>query len=260
MHATLSDTSSDLLERWRRQLAIQGSKNNQRRLRLAALGYLVSGPIRHALVQVEHLILVVLRAGQSEPPLRLTGYTAKRVEWGVDWGGPKCNRFAKDLMLEPRPGARGWRLDLARGELVLLGLRLAHERERHCRIRQLPVKRRVELPRLWAGFRSSVAGDLNADGPEFDAACRQSGKTPRQLFADARRHEQGLTLFPLEWVSNHWEQAVTVFADLDRLPKRQVIWVNDPEQDLAGYRGAVHFDLNECRFTHGRQDRQLTTI
>ena len=258
MRAPMSDSSTDLLERWRHQIADRRSRNNQRRLRLAALGYLVSGPMRHALVQIEHLILVVLRAGQPEPALRLTGYTAKRVKWGIHWGGPQCNRFAKDLALEPRLGARGWRLDLARGELVQLGLRLEHELERHARIRQLPVKRRVELPRLWAGFRSSDARDLKGDGPEFDAACRQTGKTPRHFFADARKKHQGLTLFPLDWVSYRWEQAVTVFADLDGLPKRQVIRVNDPELDLAGYRGAAHFDLHASRFMHGRQERQLT--
>jgi hypothetical protein len=257
MHARMLDTSSDLLECWRHQFANQRSRNIQRRLRLAALGYLVKGPIRHALVQVEHLILVVLRTEQLDPGMRLTGYSAQRVEWGVDWGGPKHNPFAKDLTLEPRQGARGWRLDLACGELVRLGLRLERELERHARIRQLPVRRRVELPRLWAGFRLSEAREFKGDGPEFDAACRQTGKIPRQLFTDARKSHQGLLLFPLDWVSNRWEQAVSVFADLDRLPRRQVIRVGDPVNDLAGYRGAAHFDLLQSRFKQGHEDRQL---
>ena len=55
--------------------------------------------------------------------LRLAGYSGSRVPWGVRFGGPEKCRFFKDLRLQPVPGGRGYRLDLADEDLLTLGLR-----------------------------------------------------------------------------------------------------------------------------------------
>ena len=248
MRSTNSSPSiAELLDRWQRQFVSRKQPCRMRAGRLAALGYLTNGPVRQGLVPIEQLLLVVLHAELPQPATKLAGFSAERIEWGVEWGGPARNRFAKDLALEPKIGARGPRLDLRRVLLVQLALQLERELSRHARFPRLPIARRFRLPPLWAGFRPMDAKKLAGDGPEFAAACRQSSKRPGQLLSGARRAHHGLTLLPLDWVSHAWQQAVDVFADVGKFPKRQVVRPAGPE-GLIGYRGASHFNLHDLRF------------
>jgi len=64
----------------------------------------------------------------------------------------------------------------------------------------------------------------------------------------ARRDYQGLTLFPLAWVSHHWQQAVAVFADLERFPRRQVFRLGQLPDDLVGYQDATEYDFYGNKF------------
>lgn len=258
MRSTLSPSdAASLIGRWRQQVSESSRLENPRMQGLAALGYLTNGPVQHGLIAIEHLVLVVLHAAPERGEFPLVGFSAEPVQWGVAWGGPIRNPFLKDLALEPAVGARGRRLDLSRRRLVELGLQLERDLRRGGRSRRLPLRRRVSLPRLWAGVRLADAHRLQGDGPEFANACRQSDNTPRELFRQAARHHQGLTLLPLDWISHRWQQFVAVFAELGRFPQRQVFRVRDPQHDLAGYRGASHFDFYDSRFQRPAHAPQL---
>jgi hypothetical protein len=227
--------------------------NRQNAADLAVLGYLINGPVRGGFVPVEHLVLVVLQAPHSQSGLPLAGFSAERVEWGVAWGGADRNPFAKDLALEPQLAARGRRLDLTRSRLLELGLRLEHALHRAGRHPRLRLRRRFSLPPLWAAFRAADAAGLQGDGPEFSEAARMAKKkSASQLLAEAGRDHQGLRLFPLDWVSHRWRQAVDIFADLSRFPQRQAIRLRDGALDLVGYRGACQFNFHDSRFQQGR--------
>jgi hypothetical protein len=49
-------------------------------------------------------------------------------------------------------------------------------------------------------------------------------------------------------VSHCWQQAVAVFADLGRFPKRQVFAMHSPADDLVGHQGAAAFNFWNSRF------------
>ena len=102
------------LDQWRHRLG--GRRRRARPRPLAALGYLINGPLVDGLINVEKLTMVLLhdepiRFGQCA--LRLAGHSGSRVPWGVRFGGRANCRFLKDLMLQPVPGGEGYRLDLA---------------------------------------------------------------------------------------------------------------------------------------------------
>lgn len=238
-----------LIARWQQQIGQRGNSQHRQMQRLAALGYLANGPVCQGFIALQHLVLVVLHAEPRQGEFALAGFSAAPVEWGVAWGGPMRNPFLKDLALEPAAGARGRQLDLSRRRLVELGLQLERDLRRAGRSRRLPLRRRLSLPRLWAGVWAADAHELQGDGPEFANACRRSGNTPRELFRQAARNHQGLKLLPLEWISHRWQQFVAVFAELGRFPQRQVFRLRDPQHDLAGYRGASHFDFYDSRFS-----------
>jgi hypothetical protein len=52
----------------------------------------------------------------------------------------------------------------------------------------------------------------------------------------------------LAWVSHHWQQAVAVFVDLTRFPKRQVFGLRQLPDDLGGYQDATEYTFHESRF------------
>jgi hypothetical protein len=218
---------------------------------LAALGYLANGSVTDGLIDVEKLTLVILHDELIRPGhcvLRLAGYSGCRVPWGVRFGGPEQNLFFKDLGLQRLPEARGCHLDLTSTELLALDLGLERELHRCARYRQRQVRQHVQLPDLWAAFRPADAATITGDGPELAACAARTGRSPQNLLEHLRRDHLSLVLYPLAWVSHRWQQAVAVFADLERFPTRQVFRLRQPADDLVGFRGAVAFDFYGSRF------------
>ncbi len=239
MTATLEPLTP--LDRWRQRLG-----GRQRRIQprsLAALGYLATAVV-DSLVAIENLTFVLLYDELIRPghfALRLAGYSGSRIPWGVRFGGRNDCRFVKDLMLQPVPGGEGYRLDLADDDLLALGLRLDRELTYQFRV-NLQVRERPFLPKLWAAFQPDYADSITGDGPELAAYAARVGKTPADLLEHLHREHQGLTVYPLAWVSHHWQRAAAIFADLRQFPPRQVFRL--PRRDsLAGFHHAAEFDF-----------------
>ena len=106
----------------------------------------------------------------------------------------------------------------------------------------------MQLPKLWAGFRGVDVENITGDGPELDAYCHRTGKSPSQSLQDIRREYFSLALYPLAWVSHHWEHAAAIFADLHRFPRRQVFPLHCPPSDLVGFQDAAEFNFYDSRF------------
>lgn len=247
MIATKQPTPLDL---WRRRLG-----GNQRPVsslrRLAAMGYMVDGAAADRLVEVGKLTLIILYPDQVRPghlALRLAGFSGAPVPWGVRWGGAGQCRFCKDLLLQPVPGGPGLRLDVTQTRVLRIGLTLERELDRYRRYPRLPLRQRVQLPKLWAAFPQAEAAALTGDGPELASYARQQRRSARELFAAVRRTRGDLVLHPLPWVSHHWQQAVAVFADLERFPRRQVFAVRRAPGDLVGFHGATEFDFQSVAY------------
>ncbi len=251
-----------LLAVWRRQMG-RPSRRAALPRPLAALGYLTSGAVVDGLVEIENLVLVVLYDELHDDgrlSLTLAGYSGARVPWGVQWGGVEHNLFFKDLLLRPRPQAYGRCLDTRHPQLLELALRMDRLLDRFGRYTHLGKERQLVLPRLWAGFRTSCLPQLTGEGPELAAAAAHTGQSPEELLRQSRRQYEGLALFPMEWVSHHWEQATAVFADLQGFPTCQVFSLTAPELDLVGFRGAAQFDLLHSRFRRAAHAAQSVTV
>jgi hypothetical protein len=230
------------LDQWRERLG--GRRRRAQPRPIAALGYLTDCSPVDGLIEVEKLTLVLLhdepiRFGQCA--LRLAGHCGSRVPWGVRFGGHAHCRFAKDLMLQPVAGAQGYRIDLANEEMLLLGLQLERDLDRHLRFHK-PLRDRPSLPKLWAGFPPEITAGITGDGPEMAAYAARIGTESKCLMERLRRDCQDMTLFPLAWVSHHWQQAVAIFADLTHFPKRQVFRLHERD-DLAGFHDVAEFDF-----------------
>ena len=250
----IATTDPTPLDQWRERFA--HPRRDSRPRPLAALGYLVNGPVLDGLVEIDKLTVILLydeQAGPGPCALRLVGYSASPIPWGIRFGGAEQCRFFKDLSLQPVPSARGYRLDQASRELLQLGLKLDRELDLHLRYRRR-VREGIRLPKLWAGFRARDAAGIIGDGPELAAYAEWSGRSPNELMTRLRRNHFGLTLFPLPWISHEWEKAVTVFADLARFPLRQVFQLRNVPDDLIGYQDAAEFDFHSSHF-RGRRAR-----
>jgi hypothetical protein len=96
---------------------------------------------------------------------------------------------------------------------------------------------------------------ITGDGPELEAYSRRTGKRAWQLMESLRREYYGLSLLPFPWVSHHWRQAVAVFADMERFPKRQVFSLRRLTDDLVGFQDAAEYDFVNTRFRTGAKQR-----
>jgi hypothetical protein len=241
---TIATVQPTPLDPWRRRFG--GKRRRADSRPLAALGCLVSGPVIDGLAEVEKLTMVLLYDAVIRPghyALRLAGYSASRIPWGVRFGGSENCQFFKDLLLQPVPQGRGYRLDLADTELLALGLGLDRELDRHARYRQQPAQEQIRLPKLWAAFRTEDAHTITGDGPELAAYAAKTGKSPQCLLQRLRRDRLDMTVYPLAWVSHRWQQAAAIFADLEQFPRRQVFHLRQPADDLVGFQGAAEFDF-----------------
>lgn len=230
------------LEMWRKCLG--GRRRRARPRPLAAMGYLVDGPVGDELVEIKRLTLVLLydepiRRGQCG--LRLAGFSGGPVPWGAHFGGPTQCRFHKDLMLQPVAAGQGYRMDLADTELLALGLRLCRDLDRHTRYCPQPRREQVLLPKLWAAFHPEDMAEITGDGQELAAYAARIGRPPQHLLRRLCHKHAGFLLFPLAWVSHHWQQIVTIYADLARFPPRQVFRLT--RSSLAGFQDAAEFDF-----------------
>ena len=238
------------LDQWRQQFG--GRRHRPALARpVASLGYLRSGPAIEGLIEIDKLVFVVLFDDPDErgrSALRLAGFSGRRIPWGVRWGGPEQSKFFKNLLLQPMPGARGLRLDTTSADLLRLGLQLDRDVQRHIRYGRRFKRPQVRLPRLWAGFRAADAATITGDGPELEAYGRHTGRSPDDLLKTVRRSHFGLTLFPFPWASHHWQQAVAVFADLNRYPQRQVFPLHRLPDDLVGCQQVAEYDFFNSRF------------
>ncbi len=253
MIATLKPTP---LDEWRRRFGGEGHRLGLTS-RIAAMGYLVDGPVTEGLVEIGNVILTVLYAVQVRPgqdALRLAGFSGAPVRWGVRWGGPDQCRFCKDLLLQPVPGGTALRINATRTDLLRLGLALERAIDRHARNPRLPIQPRMQLPKLWAAFHEADAAALTGGGPELERYARQERQSADELLTRLRRTHNGMALFPLAWVSHHWQQAATVFADLERFPRRQVFSIRQVPDDLAGFQAATEFDF-QSRFRAAARHR-----
>ena len=255
--ATLEPLSP--LDRWRQRLG--GRRRRVQPRPLAAMGYLAKGMVTNGLIKVENLTIVLLYDEPITPghcALRLAGYSGRRVPWGVRFGGHDQCQFLKDLSLQPVPAGRGYRVDVANTELLALGLGLEREMDRCARYQQQHVREQVCLPKLWAGFRPADAAGITGDGPELAAYAAFTGRSPQHLLEHLRRDQFDLVLYPFAWVSHHWRQAVTIFADLERYPKRQVFQLRQMPDDLFGYQGAAEFNFHSGFRPSRRQQRRCS--
>ena len=255
----LSNVEPSLSDLWRRQI---GRRHRNRDPRpLAALGYLTNGPVVEDLIEVEKLVLVVVHdetAERGNMSTRVAGYLGCPIPWGIRWGGAENSRFLKNLLLQPMPGARGQRLDTASESLLRLALQLDRDIERQLYYRRRFNREQLRLPKLWAGFRPAVAAGIEPGGPELDGYCGRTGRSTTEALDSIGRHYFGFVLFPLAWVSSAWQQAAAVFADLRRLPLRQVFPVNNPPEHLIGFQGAAEYDFCNSRFRSSRVSRPQT--
>ena len=246
----IAPTKPPLLDQWRRTVGSRRRRRAQPKP-LAAMGYLTNGPVIEGLIEIEKLVLVVLYDEPDQhgrPALRLAGFSGACIPWGVRWGGPEQCRFFKNLQLQPRPAAKGQRLDSSSVDLLRLGLQLERELQRHIRYGRRLKRQQVQLPKLWAGFRATDVPEITGEGPELDAYCRRTGKSTQSLLKQFRRGYCGLTLYPLPWMSHHWQQAVAVLADLEHFPRRQVFPLRSLPDDLVGCQGAAECDFYGSRF------------
>ena len=254
--ATLQPTP---LDQWRHCLG--GRRRRAQPRPIGAMGYLIKGPADDDLIEVERLTFILLydqQIGSGPCALRLAGYSSNRVPWGVRFGGRANCRFLKDLALQPVLGGQGYRLDLANDKLLILALGLNRKLDRHTRLCQDDWVRPY-LPKLWAGFYPEEAAGITGDGPELAAYAARIGRTPASLLEYLRRNHQGLILFPLAWVSHHWQQAASIFADLRHFPERQVFRIRH-HNDLTGFHDATEYDFRSragrCGLRCPRYQRQ----
>ena len=93
----------------------------------------------------------------------------------------------------------------------------------------------------------------------MEAYCHRTGKPAWRLMETIRRDYLGLSVYPLAWVSHHWQQATAIFADLTHFPKRQVFRRRERD-DLTGFHDAAEFDFRSHAGLNGlrrpRRQRQ----
>jgi hypothetical protein len=255
----LASTQSDLLKRWRRQVAARHHRTSSYRPRSAgALAFLTDGGRHGELVELGKLLALVVYdepVGRDRPAVRVAGYRASRIDHGVQWGGPDHARIFKNLALAPRPGARGERFDLHDVELLEAALGLDRRVAQAARYPATVRNRSLRLPRLWAGFTLGLAGTLRGEGPELEALASRFGLPIENMFRKFHRPHEGLVLCPLAWVSDQLASATAVYAELAGLPRKQAFDLSEFPDGLVGFEDAMGFDFYESAFRRKRCEK-----
>jgi hypothetical protein len=245
-------SSNNLRRQWRRQLV---SHCNARwvdaRKDFVAITFLDQANTCSKYIDINNLLTLLLfedvsrRMGRA--PLRFVGYRVQRVADGVQWGGYNSCAIFKDLTLSPERGGRGKRMDIGKADLLSIALKLDRRLDRAARHPKAPWPR-LRLPRLWVGYRSRLINELRGEGPEFEEHCRKHSITPVEMFQDAARLIDGLTAYPLDWVSSQLASATAVFAEVSVGLRRQVCRIGNASDGLIGFQGASAFDFYNTPF------------
>ena len=230
--------------------------------RLAAMSVLTKGRLHDGLIPLRRMLFVVMfdeNSNWSPPRTRLAGYGARRVPWGVRCGGGQDCQFDKNANLRPKPRATGWRMD-SRNRTVL---RTARQLRKSIASRRNSsddtITTQIQLPKFWAAFGPCDVDHINGDGPELLGEVHTTGQSAEELMRERRRNHNGLTLYPLPWVSHLWGRFRAVFVNLAEFPTHQVFGLSDPSADLCGFRAACEFDFFHSRFRGlGRHDNRLS--
>ena len=219
--------------------------------RLAAMSVLTKAKLHEGLIPLRRVLFILLYdedSGWSPQRTRLAGYGARRVAWGVRCGGARDCRFDKNANLRPKPRAVGWRMD-SRNRTVLRTARqlrkaIASRRDES----DGAISTHIQLPEFWAAFGPRDIDRIDGDGPELLGEVHTTGQSGEELMRERRRDHNGLTLYPLPWVSHLWERFRSVLVDLADFPTHQVFRLPDPASDLCGFRAACEFDFFHSRF------------
>lgn len=256
----ISRSADELRRQWRQQILTHlDPRSVAARKGFVALTFVDRANASSVFVDISHLSVVLLYEDESHrhdrAPLRFCGYRVSRVPHGVQWGGAEHNQLYKDLTLVPKRGARGRRLDVRKHELLTLALKLDCRLSRAARHRAAPWPG-LRLPRLWAGFRNRYTRGLDGHGPEFEEACRAQSATAAGSFANSAQQLDGLTLYPVDWVSDQLERATAVFAEMTVGLRRQLFRVAGLPDGLIGFQGASAYDFYNSRFRTKSHQRQ----
>ena len=113
----------------------------------------------------------------------------------------------------------------ASNELLVLGLQLDRELDRHARYPQRQVRKHLQLPKLWAAFRPADVANITGDGPELAAYANRTGRPPQRCLNIC-----GATT--LAWPAILWHGSATTGSKPWRcLP----IWLDFPSGRCSGW-------------------------
>ena len=264
---TATRSVDKLTVQWRRQiLAHRDPQWVAARKGFVAASFIDQSNARSAFVDIDNLLVVLLyedefhgsgNTPRMRVPLRLVAYGASRTPHGVQWGEAANSRLFKDLMLTPQFRARGQRVDRDKSELLSLALKLDRRLSRAARHPAAPWPE-LRLPRLWAAFRYRDATHLRAEGPEFEAACRHGNGSETDVLQTAAQRMPGLTLYPLDWISNQLDYSVAMFAEVTPSLRRQTCRIQGVPDGLIGYQVRGAFDFYSSRYRNVRRDNTTT--
>ena len=260
---TTSRFEQGMLPPARHQLGQQFRRQPARRHVFGSISYLAEAPITDGLISVDHLVFVLLqKEDERASRLRLRGFCGGRIPWGVMWGGADHCRFDQRLSLDSSTETAERSPALSDARLLGLAMRLDRELQLQSDCERRRKHQGLRLPRLWAAFDADAVDSLTGDGPEFQNGLRRTGASAKQTLNRSQRRHGGLILFPLPWVSHHWRQFATVFADVSHFPRYQIFWGGGPSSVLQGYYCAAQFDFSPessrgaSRRVDGRRDKR----
>jgi hypothetical protein len=252
---TTSCTPRSLCRLWRRQLMCRlDSDLWEARRRFVAMTFLNLANTVSTFVDIQNLLVVLLyedstsggsRMGRS--PVRFSGYRLSRVPHGIQWGGRENSAFLKNLLLAPKARAYGQRMDSKKSDLLSLALKLDRRLSLAARHSAAPWPA-LRLPTLWAGFQQRDLRILRFAGPEFEASWREASASASSLVETTSRQVDGLTLYPIDWVSSQLGMARAIFAEIRPTMSRPVFRVEEIFSNLIGFQGASRFDFFDSRY------------
>jgi len=219
-------SASEVLQRWRRQIAGRIELAERRGVRpFALLGYRVHGSASESLVPLERLSFVALfdeRDGDDRLLTRLVGVRGRFDSGKLTVGGSELTLFDKDVRSPPGSG-QGRRLDTRDAELCELALGWEQHLERVNRHAHYPRRSALRWPTWWCDV----------------------GMIPADV---ASRTSNGVVIISLATAIEHGFSVRRIFADITGLPKRQVVVCDVPQRLLLGTSGPLKFDLVHTRF------------